>query len=344
MASTVSNAMRKRIAAELDRGELPSLKKRRMHLGNVALQFANGTDRPALAEVRTQMQLRGLDTTNAFDAFEPELYTRGNRTFAKDIAGTEHTVARKVRGEHRVTRTGKRMQNDSYTRWICHLPVYVERNGQRFRDDTFNITGEQLGLSLNARGSDEQQLATLNRLVDAWVASGAAEQALVLPSDFGRTARIKIDTSKRPTFDKQFVGLRDGRYTINTILDRVVFGEPVFADDLWQRHHLHECSRRRNGECGLDVIVASAMQCHGEARKAMLTAEKAAQVLVNLARPIDPDGALATHSNFCEVASTAEIESIDEDLRLRAVDGQLLEPFKAGMLAYLAKSRSIDEI
>ena len=234
--------MRKRIAAELDRGELPSLKKRRMHLGSVALQVANGTDRPALAEVRTQMANRGLNVDNAFDAFQPELYARGNRTFVRDIAGVQHTVVRKVRGQHRVTRTGLRMQQDSYTLWIGHLPVYIERNGQRFRDDTFNITGEQLGLALNARGTDEQQLAMLSRLVDAWVASGAADQALVLPSDFGKNARIMVDLSKRPTFDKQHIGVRDGKYTINTILDRVVFGEPVFADDLWQKHR---CTKAR---------------------------------------------------------------------------------------------------
>ena len=220
-----------------------------MHLGSVALQYANGKDKPALDEVRTQMASRGLNVSGAFDAFEPELYVRGNRTLARDIAGVEHTIVRKFRGENRVTRTGLRLQQDSYTRWIGHLPIYIERNGQRFRDDKFDITGEQLGLALNARGSDEQQLATLSRLVDAWVASGAAQQALVLPSDFGQDARIMVDTTKRPTFDKQDISVRDGKYTINTILDRVVFGEPIFADDLWQKHHLHECSRRRNGEC-----------------------------------------------------------------------------------------------
>ena len=77
---TVSNAMRKRIAAELDRGELPSLKKRRMHLGTVALQLANGKDKPALEEVRLQMASRGLNVRGVFDAFVPDLYTRGNRT------------------------------------------------------------------------------------------------------------------------------------------------------------------------------------------------------------------------------------------------------------------------
>ena len=59
------------------------------------------------------------------------------------------------------------------------------RNGQRFREDKFDITGEQLGLALNARGTDEQQLVLLHRLVDQFVGSGAAQQALVMPSDFG---------------------------------------------------------------------------------------------------------------------------------------------------------------
>ena len=152
----------------------------------------------------------------------------------------------------------------------------MERNGKRFREDKFDVTGEELGLALNARGTDEQQLSLLNRLYDAWVASGNAQQALVLPSDFGEDVEMFVDTTRRPTFDKQEVGVRDGKFTINTILDRVVFGEPIFADDLWQKHRLHESSRRRNGECGLDVIVASAMQRHGHGRRQMLTAQKAA--------------------------------------------------------------------
>ena len=56
----VSNAMRKRIAAALDAGEVPSLKKRRMHLGAIPLQLANGKDKPALEEVRLQMASRGF--------------------------------------------------------------------------------------------------------------------------------------------------------------------------------------------------------------------------------------------------------------------------------------------
>ena len=222
---------------------------------------------------------------------------------------------RKLRGENRVTKTGLRFHNDSYTRWIAHVPTYMVRKGTgaRFRADRFDVTGEQLGLSLNARGTDEQQLSMLNRLYDAWVASGAAQQALVMPSDFGGDVEMYIDTTRRPTFDKQEIGVRDGKRTVDTILDRVVFGEPIYAEDLWQRHRLHESSRRRNGECGLDVIVAGAMQRYGQGRAQMLTAQQAAEQLVILARKLDPDGALATHCHFCDVPRTAEIAGADED-------------------------------
>ena len=102
--------------------------------------------------------------------------------------------------------------------------------------------------------------------------------------------------------------VRDGRRTADTLLDRVVFGLPVFAEDMWNLHRLHEVSRRRNGQCGLDVIVASAMPRQGEHknRQPMLTAEQASQALVELAREIDPDGALATHAVFEDVPRTAE--------------------------------------
>ena len=72
----------------------------------------------------------------------------------------------------------------------------------------------------------------------------------------------------------------------------------------------------------------------------MMTAEQAAQKLVQL----DPDGPLALHAEFDEVPQTAEIVGIDEDLRLRAPDAACLEPFKAGMQAFLAKPRSVLEV
>ena len=46
--------------------------------------------------------------------------------------------------------------------------------------------------------------------------------------------------------------------TIDTFLDQIVFGVPVTGFDLWQVGQLHETSRRRNNECGLDVIVVVA--------------------------------------------------------------------------------------
>ena len=95
----VSAAMRKRIAAALDAGEVPSLKKRRMHLGAIPLQLANGKDKPALEEVRLQMASRGLNVRGVFDAFVPDLCTRGNRTLAMDIAGVQHTIVRRFRGK-----------------------------------------------------------------------------------------------------------------------------------------------------------------------------------------------------------------------------------------------------
>ena len=85
------------------------------------------------------------------------------------------------------------------------------------------------------------------------------------------------------------------------------------AEDMWQLHRLHEVSRRRSGECGLDVIVASAQkrQGHYKKRQPMLTAEEAAQALVKLAREVDPEGALATHAKLEEVPQTAEIAGVD---------------------------------
>ena len=75
------------------------------------------------------------------------------------------------------------------------------------------------------------------------------------------------------------------------------------AEDMWQLRHLHEVSRRRCGECGLDVIVASAQKRQGinHRRQPMMTAERAAQALLTLAREIDPEGALATHAKFDKV-------------------------------------------
>ena len=111
----------------------------------------------------------------------------------------------------------------------------------------------------------------------------------------------------------------------------MVFGEPIMAEDMWQMHRIHEVSRRRNGECGLDVIVAAATQRQGShhKRQLLMSAEEASRKLVELAREFDPNGALATHSIFEDIPLTAEIAGVDEDLRLRSPSLECLQPFEA---------------
>ena len=74
----VSYAMRKRIAAALDAGDLPALKKRNLRLGDIVLQRADGRDTPALQEVAVQMASRGLDTAGVFNTFLPNTHVRGS--------------------------------------------------------------------------------------------------------------------------------------------------------------------------------------------------------------------------------------------------------------------------
>ena len=102
-APGVSAVLRKRIAAALDAGERPSLKKKNLRLGSVVLQRSDGRDAPALQEVAIQMARRGLDTAGAFNTFLPSAYVRGHKTYAVDVAGLEHVIARRIRGENRVT-------------------------------------------------------------------------------------------------------------------------------------------------------------------------------------------------------------------------------------------------
>ena len=75
-----------------------------------------------------------------------------------------------------------------------------------------------------------------------------------------------------------------------------------------------------------------------------MSAEEASQKLVQLARELDPNGALATHATFEDVPRTAEVAGVDEDLRLRAPDLACLQPFEAGMRAFLKKPRSVQDI
>ena len=96
---------------------------------------------------------------------------------------------------------------------------------------------------------------------------------------------------------------------MDTVLDRVVFGEPVTPFDLYQRNQLHEASRRRNGECGLDVIVCSKL-------KNTLTADMAAEMLVKLAKEHFPQSDLANST------WTAPAVNVKLEIKNRKVDAR----------------------
>ena len=186
-ATGVSNALRKRIASALQNGERPALRNNNLRLGDIVLQRADGRDAPALREVALQMARRGLDVAGAFDTFVPSISMRGSRTYATDVAGVERMIARRVRGENRVTQAGRRFHQMGYARYIAQVPVVYERisTGSRFREDYYPVTDNQLGwdVQLNVRGAPEQAMSQLHRFYDQWIASGAAEQILVPGSE-----------------------------------------------------------------------------------------------------------------------------------------------------------------
>ena len=343
-APGVSPALRKRIASALQNGSRPALNNNNLRLGTIVLQRADGRDTPAMREVALQMARRGLDTAGAFDTFAPGISMVGNRTYATDLQGRQRMIARRIKGENRVTLAGRRYHEQGYARYMLQVPVvYVrESTNARFRPDYYQVTDNQLGwdVQLNVRGAPQEAMSQLTRFYEQWLNSGAAEQTLVPSSEF-KGAKLIVDTSRGPRFDLQHAYVRDGQRTVDTLLDRVVFGTPLFAEDMWNMHKLHETSRRRNNECGIDVIVASAYQRQGQfhKRQPMMTAEEASQKLIEVALEHDADGALASHADFVEVCQTDEIAGIDEDLRLRKPDCASIEPFKAGMLAFCDKAK-----
>ena len=344
----VSATLRRRIASALDAGERPTLQGNNLKLGSVVLQSANGADRPALREAAIQMRRRNIDA--AFDIYNSAPVRRGRGRYATDVNGNERMISRSVNGEQRVTVAGRRYYSQSYTRWLVHIPTILVRRstGATFQRTRHDRTGEELGLSreLKARGSQDEQRRQVQAAVEDYLRAAGGDNAELDFYEGDENVIVRYDHSREITYSMQTQGIRDGELTADTILDRVVFGEPIMAEDMWQLGQLHEVSRRRSGECGLDVIVASATQWTGHGRntrKPMLTAEQAAEALVKLARETEPDSDLA-QASFKEVAQTAEIVAIDSDLRTRNPDVTELLLFKAGMQAFLSKPRSLDEI
>ena len=166
-----------------------------------------------------------------------------------------------------------------------------------------------------------------------------------------------VDPSRAFTYDAQRTGVTSsGARSVDTVLDQVVFGCPVASHDLWMKSHLHEGSRRRNGQCGIDVIVASSSWRHqhsdgSRSTKALFTAEQAAVELVSLARKHFPDSALAQGGDFSkpyddtfslvdsELASRGLVNSLASD-RLEVSFG----PYLPKLLAFLKKPKDLDDI
>ena len=142
---------------------------------------------------------------------------------------------------------------------------------------------------------------------------------------------------------------RTGERTIDTFLDQIVFGLPVTSFDLWQKSKLNETSRRTNNQCGIDVIVASA-QSRTTRRadgKPMLTAGKAAQQLMSLAKQHFPDSALAKCDAWHEPATNlrdTKAANVLAELRNRDYGIDELEPYISKMQEFLKKSKTLDQI
>ena len=123
-AAGVSAALSRRIANALSNGIRPALQKNNLRLGNIVLQKKDGQDTPAMREVIRQMNRLSLNTNGIGDTFAPGIVTRGNRTYATDLAGVERMIARRIRGENRVTTAGRRFHTMGYAQYMLrkHQP------------------------------------------------------------------------------------------------------------------------------------------------------------------------------------------------------------------------------
>ena len=247
-APGVSDAMRRRIGASLDAGELPQMRGQNLRLGTIVLQRADGRDAPALAEVETQMRRRGMPTENVFNSFgTARPVHRGRGTYATDTNGREHMITRRVQGvngmETRATRAGRRFYRQPYTRWIVHVPTYRRRTttNSTFGHGWLDVTGESLGMyrELNQRGPEAEQLASVRAAVEEMIDQNtpgpiAAYLLGAEASELGPNVEVYIDTTRQPTYSRMTTQVRDGDMmaTHDTLLDRIVFGAPVFAEDM----------------------------------------------------------------------------------------------------------------
>ena len=95
-----------------------------MVLRDISLLQANGTETPAANEVRLQAASRGIAINLSLWGKDAAMMTQGNKTFAYNIAGASHIVARRRLGEKVVTKQGRRFYEEApQTQWIVHVPI-----------------------------------------------------------------------------------------------------------------------------------------------------------------------------------------------------------------------------
>ena len=384
-APGVSAALRNRIGTLLGGGATVSLRRNNLVLRDIVLTRANGTEAPAAAEMRLQVARRGLAPAN----FSLERWDRGaaveqagNRTFAVDRDGNRHLVSMRRNGQRVVTNAGRRFYQDApQTQWIVNVPVISVRGtrGGTFNPRYIPITDAFLQ-AMEDQGRDVRGLSDLRWTRDGADAEDQVQRMLQrwrdwfwqefdrMPEEFmdspeadDRDVTTLVDHDRPFTYDVQRTGVTgSGALSVDTMLDQVVFGNPVTSHDIWMKCHLHEGSRRRNGECGIDVIVASSSwrQKHADGSRttqSMFNADQVVTTLVAMAKKDFPDSAWAQACSFEEPqdhSRTLAAMEVDATLRSRGLvktPGGLelqkkLEPYLPKMLIFLQKPRTLDEI
>ena len=93
--ASVSAAMRRRASKHLGVGFVPSAKGNRVVLCDISLVQANVAETPAANEVRLQAASRNIPINLSFWDKDVATGTQGNRTYARDMVGDSHIVARR---------------------------------------------------------------------------------------------------------------------------------------------------------------------------------------------------------------------------------------------------------
>ena len=241
----------------LNAGHRPTLKGTRVVLGKLVLVRADGQDTPHAEAVRQ----RGIDV----QFWDKGTERVGNRVYGYDVAGKRYMLSHMKNGQRVATKRGRLYcESAPTTEWIIHLPIASRRNDKYFDQRYHDMTPETMS-NLFAADTKEHELLTRTtgadepeRMMKEW--QRLFPPGRVLPEEWEYKDRdpgveIVVDPERALTYSLLKTG-RGGK-TVDTVLDRVVFGKPVTPFDLYQRNNLHETSKRRSGECGLDVIVCN---------------------------------------------------------------------------------------